>query len=143
LKLSVGAGTVGQDAQGTIDGVAATGSGRTLTATSGSAAGISVEVLGGATGARGTVSLSDGIAQRLDNLLTDVLGSDGPLNSRTETLNKQVDQVGDERDKLDIRMSALEARYQAQFTAMDLLVSQLTATSNYLTQQLAGLSSSS
>ncbi len=143
LKLSVGAGTVGQDAQGTIDGVAATGSGRTLTATSGSAAGISVEVLGGATGTRGTVSLSDGIAQRLDNLLTDVLGSDGPLNSRTETLNKQVDQVGDERDKLDIRMSALEARYQAQFTAMDLLVSQLTATSNYLTQQLAGLSSSS
>ena len=100
-------------------------------------------MLGGATGARGTVSLSDGIAQRLDNLLTDVLGSDGPLNSRTETLNKQVDQVGDERDKLDIRMSALEARYQAQFTAMDLLVSQLTATSNYLTQQLAGLSSSS
>jgi len=79
----------------------------------------------------------------LDNLLTDVLGSDGSLNSRTESLNKQVRQIGDERDKLDVRMSALEARYKAQFTAMDLLVSRLTATGNYLTQQLAGLSSSS
>ncbi|MFO1372901.1 MAG: flagellar filament capping protein FliD [Candidatus Competibacteraceae bacterium] len=141
LGFTVGVGTAGQDAQGAIDGVAATSSGRKLTGTSGGSTGISVEVLGGTTGTRGKVSLSDGIAQQLDNLLTDVLGSDGPLSSRTESLNKQVDQLGDERDKLDVRMTALEARYKAQFTAMDLLVSQLTSTSNYLTKQLYSSSS--
>ncbi len=144
LGFSVGSGTatVGQDVQGSIDGVTATGSGRMLTGTGGGSTGISVEVLGGATGARGKISLSDGVAQQLDSLLTDVLGSEGPLNSRTESLNKQMDQIDDERDKLDVRMSALEARYKAQFTAMDLLVSRLTATGNYLTQQLSSSSSS-
>ena len=137
LGISAGAGTAGLDVKGTIGGVEATGSGRKLTGT-GSAAGISVEVLGGVTGERGKVSLSDGLAQRLDKMLTDVLGSKGPLTSRTESLSKQVDRLDDERDRLDTRMTALEARYKAQFMAMDQLVSQLTATSNYLTQQLSG-----
>ncbi|MCK7510348.1 MAG: flagellar filament capping protein FliD [Desulfobacterales bacterium] len=92
--------------------------------------------MGGTTGERGKVSLSDGLAQRLDNLLSDVLGGDGPLSGRTESLNKQVDRLGDEREKLNTRMASLEERYRAQFMAMDKLVSQLTATGNYLTQQL-------
>ncbi|MGB2682772.1 MAG: flagellar filament capping protein FliD [Candidatus Competibacter sp.] len=132
----------GQDVQGAIGGAEATGSGRKLTGASGGATGIALEVLGGNTGERGRVSLSDGLAQRLDNLLNDVLGGDGPLNSRTQSLNKQVDRLGDERDKLDMRMTSLEARYRAQFMAMDKLVSQLTATGNYLNQQLGGLANS-
>lgn len=99
-------------------------------------------MLGGSAGERGKVSLSDGLAQRLDNLLNDVLSGDGPLNGRTESLNKQVDRLGDEREKLDTRMTSLESRYRAQFMAMDKLVSQLTATGNYLTQQLSASSSS-
>ncbi len=142
LGVSAAAGTAGQDAQGTIGGAEATGSGRKLTGTSGGATGISVEVMGGATGERGKISLSDGLAQRLDNLLSDILGSDGPLNGRTESLNKQVDRLDDEREKLDTRMTALEARYKAQFMAMDTLVGQLTATGNYLTQQFSNSSNS-
>lgn len=134
LGVSVSKGETGKDVQGTIGGIEATGSGRRLTGT-GNAAGLAVEVLGGGIGERDKVSLSDGLAQRLDDLLTDVLGSDGPLSGRTESLNKQVDRLSDERDKLDTRMTALEARYKAQFMAMDTLVGQLTATSNYLTQQ--------
>ena len=76
-------------------------------------------MLGGSAGERGKVSLSDGLAQRLDNLLNDVLSGDGPLNGRTESLNKQVDRLGDEREKLDTRMTSLESRYRAQFMAMD------------------------
>ena len=141
LGFGVGAGTAGRDVQGAIGGAEATGAGRKLTGTGGGATGISVEVLGGATGERGKVSLSDGLAQRLDNLLSDVLGSDGPLGGRTESLNKQVERLDGEREKLDTRMTALEARYRAQFLAMDKLVSQLTATGNYLTQQLSNSSS--
>ena len=64
----------GQDVSGTINGQAATGSGQTLTANAGGpAAGISLLVSGGATGARGTVNFSQGIASRLDQYLTSVL----------------------------------------------------------------------
>ncbi|MBK7543548.1 MAG: flagellar filament capping protein FliD [Candidatus Competibacteraceae bacterium] len=144
LGFSTGAAgsTPGKDVQGTIGGSEATGSGRKLTGAGGGATGIAVEVLGGSAGERGKVSLSDGLAQRLDNLLNDVLSGDGPLNGRTESLNKQVDRLGDEREKLDTRMTSLESRYRAQFMAMDKLVSQLTATGNYLTQQLSASSSS-
>ena len=38
-------------------------------------------------------------------------------------------------------MTALEKRYNAQFRAMDTLVSQLTATGNYLAQQFSNKSS--
>lgn len=135
LGISVGSGTAGQAGV-----AAATGSGRTLVGT-GDAAGIAVDILGGAattTGSsRGTVSLSNGIAQRLDTLISDFLDSSGALGSRVEGLNRQVKQISDQRTALDTRMTALEARYRAQFTAMDKLVSQLTATSNYLTQMFS------
>ena len=134
LGIHTGQQAKGQDVAGTIGQETATGIGHKLTGI-GAAAGIAVEILGGATGSRGTVSISDGVAQRLDSLIGDFLGNDGPLSNRTESLNKQVDRLSDERDKLDTRMTALEARYKAQFMAMDKLVGQLTATSNYLTQQ--------
>ena len=140
LGFAIGAGTTGRDVQGTLDGATASGSGRKLTATTGDATGLAVDVLGGATGARGKVSLSDGIAQRLDTLLGDTLGGEGPLQTRTESLSRQIDQIGDERDRLDVRMSSLEARYKTQFASMDKLVSRLTSTGSYLTQQLASLS---
>lgn len=140
LGFAIGAGTTGRDVQGTLDGAVASGSGRKLTGTTGDATGLAVDILGGATGARGKVSLSDGIAQRLDTLLGDTLGGEGPLQTRTESLSRQIDQIGDERDRLDVRMSALEARYKTQFASMDKLVSRLTSTGSYLTQQLASLS---
>ena len=98
--------------------------------------------MGGGTGDRGKVSLSDGLAQRLDNLLSDILGGDGPLSDRIDSLNKQVSGIDDQRKTLDDRMTSLEKRYRAQFMAMDKLVGQLTATSNYLTQQFNSLSGS-
>lgn len=132
LGISVGSGTAGQ-AGASI----ATGSGRTLIGV-GKAVGIAVDVLGGAATAagssRGTVSLSNGAAYQLDTLLSDFLDSSGTLDSRIEGLNRQIEQISDQRTALDTRMTALEARYRAQFTAMDTLISQLTATSNYLTQ---------
>jgi flagellar hook-associated protein 2 len=82
---------------------------------------------------------TDGLATRLDSQLDNLLTSGGPLSSRTSSLNKEIEQIGDQRDLLNQRMETLEKRYRAQFTALDQLVSQLTATGNYLTQQLANL----
>lgn len=83
-----------------------------------------------------------GVAQRLDKVLTNMLGGDGPLASRTDSLNRQIKDIGGQREALDLRMTALEARYLKQFSAMDQLVSGLNNTSSYLASQLAGLSSS-
>lgn len=126
----------GQDIAGTIGGVDATGSGRKLTG-AGNAAGLAVEVQGGVAGPRGTVSISDGVAQRLDTMLGDFLSSDGTFSGRTDNINKQIGQISDQRTALTKRLDALEARYRAQFLTMDKLVSQFAATSKFLTQQLS------
>jgi len=91
------------------------------------------------TGAEGSAAPT-GIAKRLDDFLGKLVGSGGPLASRTTSLTKRISALDDERADLDRRLADVETRYRAQFTAMDKLVSQLTATGNALTQQLAGLS---
>jgi len=141
FSAGVGVKTTGLDAQGTIGGTSATGSGRKLTGTGGGATGLAVEVVGGTTGDRGEVLLSDGLAARLDTMLTNLLGKNSPLTARTDSLNQQVERISDQRTTLNERMTALEKRYSAQFQAMDALVSQLSATSNYLAQQFTNNSS--
>ena len=145
MGLSVGVGTDGVDVAGTIGGVSATGSGRTLTG-SGDAAGLAVEIQGGSTGDRGTIAFSRGVADKLDSLLSDLLDSDGPLSSSTDGVNASIKDIDKQRDSLSTRLAALQDRYMKQFIAMDALVGQMKATSSYLTQQLAslpGVSSSS
>ena len=61
----------------------------------------------------------------------------GTLVQRTDALNKEIKKLEKQLDDLDARMEKVSARYTAQFTAMDTLVSQMQSTSNYLTQQLA------
>ncbi len=140
LGLSVASGSAGLDATGTIGGLAATGRGQTLVGASGSAvAGLEVQVLGGAVGARGTVDFSRGIASRLNLLLDNLLGSQNILDDRTDGLETRVERIGQQREVLERRMAALEARYRSQFATLDSLLSQLQTTSGYLSQQLATL----
>jgi flagellar hook-associated protein 2 len=145
LGLSVGLGTDGVDVAGTLGGVSATGSGRTLTG-SGDAIGLAVEIQGGSTGDRGTIAFSRGVADKLDSLLSDLLDSDGSLSSETDGVNASIKDIDKQRDALSTRLASLQDRYMKQFIAMDALVGQMKATSSYLTQQLAslpGVSSSS
>ncbi|MDQ7072494.1 MAG: hypothetical protein Q9N32_01575 [Gammaproteobacteria bacterium] len=41
--------------------------------------------------------------------------------------------------EIELRLEQVERRIRAQFTAMDTLVSNLNATGNFLTQQLAAM----
>lgn len=86
-------------------------------------------------------SSETGLAQTFTTALSGYVASDGIINARSDGLQTRLDGIDDRRDILDRRMDALEARLSAQFNAMDILVSQLQSTGNYLTQQLAGLSS--
>ena len=132
--------TPGVDVAGTIGGFSATGSGQRLTAAAGSPiTGLVLDVTGGSTGSRGTVSFARGYAARLEGLLQGVLGTDGAIASRTTGINATIKDLDRQRDVLDRRLAQIEARYRKQFTALDTLMSSMTATSTFLTQQLQQL----
>lgn len=80
-----------------------------------------------------------GYTSRLDDILDSYLSAGGILQTRTDGIQTRIDAIGDRREVLDRRLAALEDRYTRQFNALDALVGQLTATGDYLTQQLDSL----
>ena len=133
-------GTAGVDTAGTINGVAATGSGQTLTGASGNAAeGLKILASGGVLGSRGTINYSQGYAYKLDKQVDSLLSTTGPISSRTDGINRTIKDIGNRRDVLNLRLAGIEKRYRAQFTALDMMIGSMTTTSNFLTQQLANL----
>jgi len=134
--------TKGKDVEGTIGGVAATGNGQALTAAAGSPAeGIQVSITGGLVGDRGTVTFSQGFAHQLTNLAAGFVGKDSLLQTKTEGLNVSIKSIASQRERFESRLESIEKRYRAQFVALDAMMTSMQSTSNYLTQQLATLSS--
>ena len=129
-------GTAGVDVAGSIGGVTATGTGQSLQ----DGQGLSATISGGATGARGTLHYSHGYAYLLDQLATSTLASDGVLVNRTEGIGKSIADIGKQRDAMNARLVGIEKRYRAQFNALDLMLTNMNQTSNYLTQQFAQIS---
>jgi flagellar hook-associated protein 2 len=84
---------------------------------------------------------TDGIANKLNNLLYTFLLSDGTLTSRTNGLTQDLSSYAKNRSSLEVRMTAIEARYRKQYSDLDTLMANMTKTSSFLTQQLANLPS--
>lgn len=152
VNLSAGTGTsvaafmgtatssAGVDVAGTINGVAASGSGQILTGAAGySTDGLKIQVTGGVIGARGTVNFSQGYAYQLNNVLNNFLTSPSLISGRTDGINRSIKDIQNQVAAVNTRLAATEARYRAQFTALDVLIGTMSQTSNYLTQQLANL----
>jgi flagellar hook-associated protein 2 len=87
----------------------------------------------------GIFSSESGYAVRLDSLIENLTASGGILSSRTTGLSSQVERIGEQREALEARIIGIEARYQAQFSALDSLLGQLNSTGDFLTLQLANL----
>lgn len=77
--------------------------------------------------------------ESLGGTISRYVGSDGVLKSRKDSLDSRVKQATTQREQLDRRMEAVEARLLRQFTALDSLIAQLNNTSSYLGQQLSNL----
>ena len=101
--------------------------------------GLVINVDGGALGARGNLVYNRGVAERLNELLGQYLGAESMLDLRTTSLSDQIEELGEQRDRLNSRMESFEARTRARFIALDGLLTQLLQTSDYLAQQLANL----
>ncbi len=139
IGFSVTAGTDGVDVAGTINGSYATGNGQVLTSQSGDSNGLALTISGSTTGARGSVSFSRGVADTVDNLLSQFLETDGFISSREDGINDRLEEITEKREELDLRIESLEARLIQQFSALDILIAQFNNTSTFLTQQLANL----
>ena len=132
--------TAGSDVAGTLDGRAMTASGQVLVGPIGSnLEGLRLQVIGGSTGPRGSITYSTGFASRLDELIGSVIGTDGAIAARTEGLQREITDIGKRRDALNAHLALVEANYRAQFNALDTLLSKLQTQSTALAQQLAAL----
>ncbi|MCH8134466.1 MAG: flagellar filament capping protein FliD [Proteobacteria bacterium] len=140
LGFSVSSGVDGVDVAGTIDGVTAAGAGNVLVAASGSGAeGLSLIIAGTATGARGNVNFTRGLANQLDVLLDQILDVDGALEDRLDSLQKQIDAVAERRAELELRWEIVRDRYMRQFNALDILLANLQNTSTFMEDQFKNL----
>ncbi len=131
--------TTGVDVAGTIGGYAATGSGQFLTAGVGNALGLKIQVNGGALGARGTINYSQGYAGTLSLWATAQDGTTGLISDVSSGLQKSITSIGTQIIAEQTRLTALQALYTSQYTALDQTLSSMNSTSQYLTTQLANL----
>lgn len=80
-----------------------------------------------------------GLMSRFSTYLDNLNGTSGTITSRVSSLNNKIKLTNTDIDNMNTRLSQVEARYTAQFNALDTTMSQLNSTSSYLTTQLAKL----
>jgi len=127
-------GTDGVNAAGTIDGVDAFGAGQVLLPDIDSNAyGLTFTALEGAAAEDPfDVFFARGIGGELNRLIDEFLSSTGPIASREDRIEEQLDDISDDREALDKRIESYEARLLAQYTAMEQIISSLNTTSDSL-----------
>ena len=128
----------GIDVAGTIGGLAATGSGRVLTAGAGPAEGLALQAEG--LGLRGTVNYSLGYAAQFNKFSSALLDTTGSLSLRTDGINASIKGLNASRTRMVDRLADVEKRYRATYSALDTTISKMNSTSAYLAQQLSALS---
>jgi len=130
----------GQDVQGTINGVAASGSGQNLYGATGTAVdGLTVQVTGGTVGNRGTVTVQRGYAAQLNTVMTNLLSTTGMVQNETDSINSSLSSLANQITAMQTRLDNKQALYYTQFNALSALVASMSNTSSYLTTQLAAL----
>jgi len=82
---------------------------------------------------------TDGYASRLFSLVDGFLSTEGIIETRTSGLNSRIEGISEQQEALNERLTLLETRLLRQFNALDSLISRLTSTSSFLTQQLSNL----
>ncbi len=137
----------GGDVAGTIDGQPAAGGGNVLSLTTGTgtAVGLSLSVdvsaadVAATGGDVGTVTYSQGLAQRLATLVSDATSTGGLLKTAKEGSDATVKDLQTQIDSWDNRLQSYRLRLTRQFTAMETALANLRSQTSFL----SGLSTSS
>ena len=85
------------------------------------------------------VNFTIGYAAQLDSVIKSLLSDDGILTSRTDGIKSTITRLDKQAESITSRLTSIEARYRAQFTRLDTLLSSMSTTSTFLTQQIASI----
>lgn len=86
-------------------------------------------------GTEGTLSTA------LKTSVTNYIGAEGLVTSKTRSLTEKMEKIDQDRDRLDVRMEAIEARYRKQFGALDSLMAGLDSLNGFISQQMNAFNS--
>lgn len=78
-----------------------------------------------------------GFATRFDAWAASVVQTGGLIDKRTENLNDTIDNYNTQIDRLEIRMTALQKQYTTTYANLNMVLSSMTDTSNYLQSQFS------
>jgi flagellar hook-associated protein 2 len=87
-------------------------------------------------GGDGNNSASTGFVRRFKNLATAALGTDGMFDSRSASLRTRLTSNSKAQEAMNLRLDAIQARLQKQYTALDTTMASLNTLSSYMTQQI-------
>jgi flagellar hook-associated protein 2 len=80
-----------------------------------------------------------GVAAKLYSQIQERLADGAAIDTRNETLKAEQKALVKKKDDIDVRMQIVAQTYLKQFTRLDTLLSSLSATSAYLSQQIDSL----
>lgn len=86
---------------------------------------------------------NDGVMTRLRTLGDNLLGVDGSITTRTAGLKQSITDNEARQDALQARVDLYEKRLRAQYSSLDTIMAGLSSQSNYVTQMINSLNSSS
>ena len=129
----------GQDVQGTINGVTATGSGQQLMAPfdDHNISGLAVKILGGGTGDFGDFTYTPGLAQRDETAIsnaTDVIS--GYITASENDYKSRIDFINDQVASMELHVTAYETMLRAQYATLESTISTLKTQSSFITNQI-------
>jgi len=84
----------------------------------------------------------DGVAVKLADLIDEWGGANGAITTKQLSLNERLSRNQADQDKLAERLSAVQARLKAQYSALDTKMASLSGLSQYVSQQVKLLTSS-
>jgi flagellar hook-associated protein 2 len=134
----------GVDVVGSINGHATKGVGNQLLSKSGFAEdGLTIAIESAQTGGLGTVTISSGIADRLPaSLATYTDSTKGILKSKNASMQTSIDTIDSQVQRMEERFTRQEQDLKDRFARLETLLAKYNSVSQYLTTQLASLSSS-
>ena len=83
-----------------------------------------------------------GYGRQMSALLTGLTDSNGTLTSATKGINRSLESLATQYTATSERIDVTIARYKAQFTKLDVMMSNMNQTSSYLMQQFDALNNS-
>lgn len=100
--------------------------------------GLQFEVFGGALGARGDLTFSQGFGSRMEEAVSNLFDEDtGVLVRRMDTLTDKIDGYEEKTKDIDARYEKLELKYRMQFAMLQSFMSNAESTRNQLMAQFS------